>query len=63
MYTISLRIFAGSDTSLISINETSGEVFLTSLVDYETTQSLTVVVSVNNTKVGTGSLCGGFDSS
>lgn len=34
-----------------------------SFVDFETTKELTVIVSVNNTKIGTGETCGGFDSS
>ena len=43
------------------LNTTSGEIWLNDALDFETTKTLTVTLSVNNTEIGVGDLCGGFD--
>ena len=48
---------------MILLNQTNGDIYLNSLVDFERTKNLTVLLSVNNTKDGVGELCGGFDKS
>lgn len=47
-----------SDYPLVQVNSTTGEVMLMGPVDFETTKSVSVLLSVNNTKIGVGSLCG-----
>lgn len=47
------------DVPLIFVNASSGEVLLTGPVDYETTKSILGFISVNNTVIGVGDLCGG----
>lgn len=47
------------DVPLIFVNASSGDVLLTGPVDYETTKSILGFISVNNTVIGVGDLCGG----